>query len=227
MQPYELNIMPQMWPSVLPLTMTLTLNFQGQIFSLPYLRKNIGYHLSNIVVILIMSQQIHHCNGWSSLLSKNAVLGNVIGCLGMGSASERWHYNVTAHLIGWAHTRNDPCAHKMSLWSRSFSVSCQDYIWTPGFPGRNLRWNLISYWHLCVSIGGAREGVRTLLTGLILGLHPANETPRCKVMPSLIGWAQTYNQPWLMMEYYCDHNNHGIINLWQLKCLFNSLSRLI
>ena len=27
--------------------------------------------------------------------------------------------------------------------------------------------------------------------GLILGLHPANERRRYKVMPSLIGWAQT------------------------------------
>ena len=29
------------------------------------------------------------------------------------------------------------------------------------------------------------------ITGLILGLHPANERRRYKVMPSLIGWAQT------------------------------------
>ena len=28
-------------------------------------------------------------------------------------------------------------------------------------------------------------------TGLILGLHPANERRRHKVTPSLIGWAQT------------------------------------
>ena len=36
-------------------------------------------------------------------------------------------------------------------------------------------------------------------SGLILGLHPANERHRYKVTPSLIGWAQTYNQPchWL------------------------------
>ena len=28
-------------------------------------------------------------------------------------------------------------------------------------------------------------------SGLILGFHPANGRHRCKVMPSLIGWAQT------------------------------------
>ena len=33
-------------------------------------------------------------------------------------------------------------------------------------------------------------------SGLILGLRPANEKRRYKVTPSLIGWAQTYNQPW-------------------------------
>ena len=28
-------------------------------------------------------------------------------------------------------------------------------------------------------------------TGMIIGLHPANERRRYKVTPSLIGWAQT------------------------------------
>ena len=31
-------------------------------------------------------------------------------------------------------------------------------------------------------------------SGLIPGLHPANERRRYKVTPSLIGWAQTKNQ---------------------------------
>ena len=35
-----------------------------------------------------------------------------------------------------------------------------------------------------------------MLPRLILGLHPANERRRYKVTPSLIGWAQTKNQPW-------------------------------
>ena len=33
------------------------------------------------------------------------------------------------------------------------------------------------------------------ISGLILGLHPANERRRYKVTPSLIGWAQTWNHP--------------------------------
>ena len=35
------------------------------------------------------------------------------------------------------------------------------------------------------------------LTGLILGLPPANERPRYYVTTSLIGLAQNQNQPWL------------------------------
>ena len=31
------------------------------------------------------------------------------GTLGMGAANERWRYNVTSSLIGWAHIQNDPC----------------------------------------------------------------------------------------------------------------------
>ena len=34
------------------------------------------------------------------------------------------------------------------------------------------------------------------VAGLVLGLPPANERRLYKVTPSLIGWAQTYNQPW-------------------------------
>ena len=33
-------------------------------------------------------------------------------------------------------------------------------------------------------------------TGLILGLRPANERRRYKVTPSLIGWAQSWIQPY-------------------------------
>ena len=35
------------------------------------------------------------------------------------------------------------------------------------------------------------ETVENIGTGLILGLHPANEKRRYKVTPSLIGWVQT------------------------------------
>ena len=34
------------------------------------------------------------------------------------------------------------------------------------------------------------------MAGLILGLHEANERCCYKVTPSLMGWAQTKNQPW-------------------------------
>ena len=36
-QTYQLNIRPQMWQSILTLAMTMTLNFQGKIFSLIYI----------------------------------------------------------------------------------------------------------------------------------------------------------------------------------------------
>ena len=41
-------------------------------------------------------------------------------------------------------------------------------------------------------------------SGLILGLPPANERRRYKVTPSLIGWAQTYYQPWRL--WYASHH---------------------
>ena len=39
-----------------------------------------------------------------------------------------------------------------------------------------------------------QEQPQVCLTGMILGLLPANERRRYKVTPSLIGWAQTLNQ---------------------------------
>ena len=38
---------------------------------------------------------------------------------------------------------------------------------------------------------GCFTGTGTIISGLILGLHPANERRRYKVTPSLIGWVQT------------------------------------
>ena len=43
--------------------------------------------------------------------------------------------------------------------------------------------------------------------GLILGLHPANERWRYFVMTSLIGWAQTWNQPWHDFDSLVSHFN--------------------
>ena len=38
-------------------------------------------------------------------------------------------------------------------------------------------------------------------TGLIVGLHPANERQHYFITTSLIGWAQAYNQPWSSLLY--------------------------
>ena len=36
-----------------------------------------------------------------------------------------------------------------------------------------------------------KKTILSAMTGLILGLHPANDRRRYKVTPFLIGWAQT------------------------------------
>ena len=45
------------------------------------------------------------------------------------------------------------------------------------------------------------DPARNVKSGLILGLHPANERRHYKVTLSLIGWAQTQNQR-------CKWNDH-------------------
>ena len=45
---------------------------------------------------------------------------------------------------------------------------------------------------MCISL---ENEFQNSITGLILGLHPANERRRYKVTASLIGWIQTQKQP--------------------------------
>ena len=47
----------------------------------------------------------------------------------MGSANERWCYNVTLSVIGWANTQNDPCLELfMRLFARdNFNIYIYDF----------------------------------------------------------------------------------------------------
>ena len=67
-----------------------------------------------------------------------------------------------------------------------------------------------------------------VVTGLIVGLCEANERRRYKVTPSLIGWAQTYNQPcstlFQVMPPYCyadfqDTVGGGDVNRLHIVCV--------
>ena len=53
-------------------------------------------------------------------------------------------------------------------------------------------------------------------SGLILGLRPANERCRYKVMASLIGWAITWNQPWYWVASY--PFSKGFMSSWLKSC---------
>ena len=69
---------------------------------------------------------------------RNVVIAGMVLC--MCPANERWRYIVTSSLIGWAHTRNDPCR------------------WPPVAPQhmgeitlRRTRWWLVSWWHQTIT----------------------------------------------------------------------------
>ena len=90
----------------------------------------------------------------------------------------------TFHLLEWSHSCS--CLYCSSAPSVQLSglLSAQDR-WLPG----NKQWLQSG---LILGLRPANER-----RGLILGLRPANERRRYKVTPSLIGWVQTYSQPWL------------------------------
>ena len=73
-----------------------------------------------------------------------------------------------------------------SLTGELWGVCCEDF-------GENwLRYNGTALYIVFLKI---KHGECHGISGLILGLCPANERHRSKVTPSLIGWAQTENLP--------------------------------
>ena len=53
--------------------------------------------------------------------------------------------------------------------------------------------------------------------GVILGLRPANERRRYKVTPSLIGWAQTKNQPFIIRLKKMDTITIGVVSIQEVR----------
>ena len=76
-------------------------------------------------------------------------------------------------------TNADPICSRIYMRYKG-EMTCADRPTSP-------RW-LLTDWIYCLT---------TTIPGLILGLRPTNEWRRYKVTPSPIGWAQTWNQPWL------------------------------
>ena len=73
------------------------------------------------------------------------------------------------------------------------------FVYVPSQWEMTLQCNVISHW-LVTYIGWTHSRndsciLDIMSSGLILGLRPANERRCYKVTPSLIGWAQTQNQP--------------------------------
>ena len=62
----------------------------------------------------------------------------------------------------------------------------------------------------CVVWGFHLGGWAVHTAALILGLCPANERRRYIVTTSLIGWAQTYNQPWYSDVFDVFRSKHGM-----------------
>ena len=63
-------------------------------------------------------------------------------------------------------------------------------------------------------------------TWLILGLRPANERCHYRVTPSLIGWAQTLNQPWYISYSY--HIHYVLLfNSWNITDITSQMECII
>ena len=68
--------------------------------------------------------QDHHQPLWCIHTSLSITVAGI--SLGMCPANERCHYNVTTSLIGWVHTKTDPCCCWSGLWFITY-VSSSHY----------------------------------------------------------------------------------------------------
>ena len=87
-------------------------------------------HLTNLGIVIIY---IRWCHGPFIFIMGIPILGKTVFILKQGStfdakyiicteiilrlcpASERWRYDVTSSLIGWAHTQNVPCMYRLCI----------------------------------------------------------------------------------------------------------------
>ena len=103
-QTYRLNFSPQMWPSGLTLAMTLTLNFQGQLWNLLYLnQKRSDYHKRK-ANILIELQASNVTNGFD-----------------LGSDLDLWIFKVKCDLDLWPYAVRWPRIFMVKFWNSCIS----------------------------------------------------------------------------------------------------------
>ena len=103
-QTYWLNSRPQMWPSGLTLTMTLTLNFQGQIWNFLYL-----------------SQKWSDCNETKSNISIELEASNVTNVFDLDHNFDLWILKVKRDLHLWLHTWPWPWILMVKFWKSCIS----------------------------------------------------------------------------------------------------------
>ena len=94
----------------------------------------------------------------------------------------------------------------------------------PMSPSNSISGGQKKFYEICITVEKSLVKPKTMsghypecvvtYTGLILGLHPANERRRCKVTPSLIGWAQTWN----------DSDSRLAPSQWEMALQSNTIS---
>ena len=98
------------------------------------------------------------------------------------------------------------------------------------------RWHLYTETVPCQCYDLKMLAIHLNVTGISLGMRPANEKRRYSVTTSLISWAHTYTDPCCKLVCYVSslpvtvtltsRGRHGVANRRQFECLFNSLFRL-
>ena len=103
-QTYRLNSRAQMWPSGLSLAMTLTLNFQGQIWNFLYL-----------------SQKWSDCHETKANISIELQASNVTNGFELDHNLDLWILKVKCDLDLWPHTWPWPWIFMVEFWNSCIS----------------------------------------------------------------------------------------------------------
>ena len=123
-----------------------------------------SHYLSQCWSILYVAIILNHIELWNDRRVNNLKMNaKIILC--MCPANERWRYNVTSSLIGWAHSQNDPCEwswcwhctsvpqhpshkHICRIWNQNLNIK---HVQTATDQDRSRDWKMDDdmWWTLC------------------------------------------------------------------------------
>ena len=151
-QTYRLNSRAQMWPSGLTLAMTLTLNFQGQIYNMLYLsqkwsdcHETKSKHIDWTLGLKCDHRVWHWPWPWPWIFEVKYRICYISSK--DGPIATKWKANILIEPKAWNVTNGFDLCHNLDLWI--LKIKCDLDLWPHTWP-----WHwifMVKFWNSCIS----------------------------------------------------------------------------